>query len=290
MSSEHQASGPQASRPGSSVLARMIQRSREPQSSLEPVIQPRFPPGADGFTLAGGPAPDALSPEDNRLPPHGYKPVTPETLADEGSPPAGHGYPPGHGGLTPTAGATQPRFPPGADGFTLAGGPAADALSPEDGAPEDSAPAGHGYPLDSGGVTPATHELPSAADGLGSATAAFAADDEPAPPTLGPLARQVRAISGLPETFRAAEGEDRSRQHRYRSVPSAPGEPVGGATATNPSVTITIGHIEVRPVPSPQRPARQEAPQRPRPSFRPRTTLADFLDDGAGRPGGSGRR
>jgi len=65
------------------------------------------------------------------------------------------------------------------------------------------------------------------------------------------------------------------------------GEPGHEAGAREPSVTITIGHIEVRAAPAPPR---QQAPQRPKPAFRPQTTLAGFLDDGAGRPGGSGRR
>jgi hypothetical protein len=52
-----------------------------------------------------------------------------------------------------------------------------------------------------------------------------------------------------------------------------------------PAITISIGHIEVRAPEHPVQPRRQAAqvPQRPRPSFRPRTTLADFLDEDTGR-------
>ena len=52
MSSEHETSRPDTSRPGSTVLARMIQRTREPVPSLEPVIQPLF--AADAGAVAPG--------------------------------------------------------------------------------------------------------------------------------------------------------------------------------------------------------------------------------------------
>jgi hypothetical protein len=280
MSSGHEASGQEASRPGSGVLARMIQRSREPLSSLEPVIQPRFAPRAGGFAPGDDSAPDALpsdvlppdalpsdAPPLDALPPDALPPEArpPDVLRSEALPP--DALPPG--GRSPGA------LPPAAPGAVISGLPGAFRVA-ESGyrSPRHvtSTPGG-------GAGTPA---VGSAAEDD------FASGDELTLLDAGRPSRRARAASDWPGPSRAAGREYLSEQRSYRSEAAVAGEPGHEAGAREPSVTITIGHIEVRAAPAPQRPPRRQAPQRPR--FRPQTTLAGFLDDGAGRPGGSGRR
>ncbi len=258
MSSEHEASGPGASRPGSGVLARMIRRSREPQSSLEPVIRPRFAPRTNSVPIAE----DAAPAEDSAP---GAPPL--DLLAPEARPPDALPA----GALSPDA-PVRPARPPAA--------PAPDAAPPGALLPEAPVAVISGLP----------ERSRIARSGSRSQHAPRAVTSTPdeglAPLDPGPPSRRARAASDWTGTSRAAGREYHSEQRSYRSV----GEPGHQAGAGEPPVTITIGHIEVRAAPAPQRPPRQEAPQRPKPPFRPRTTLADFLDNGAGRPGGSGRR
>lgn len=273
MSSAHEASGPEASRPGSGVLARMIQRSREPRSSLEPVIQPRFAPRAGGFV----PGADAAL---------GADAAPAEDSASAARPP----------GLLPPDARPADAVPPEA---RPAGALPAEALSPDVPARPPAAPAPEGAPPD---ALPAEAPvavisgLPGTSRVAGSGgrsaqhlpwVVTSAPDEGLAPPDAGPPSRRARAASDGAGTARSVGREYRSEQRSYRSAAGEPGHQAG---AGEPSVTITIGHIEVRAAPAPPRAPRPEAPQRPRPAFRPRTTLADFLDDGAGRPGGSGRR
>jgi hypothetical protein len=264
MSSGHEASGPEASRPGSGVLARMIQRSREPQSSLEPVIQPRFAPRAAAFAPGDDPAPGS--------PPPGARP------AEAPSPAA-----PAPQALAPSAPPPEALSPDV---------PAPEAVSPDELPPETPVAVIPDLP-ETSRVTGSGNRSPQLSPWPVTATPAeddFASRDEPAPLDPGPPSYRARAASERAVTSRAAHREYRSEQRSYRSVVAVAGEEVREVGAREPAVTITIGHIEVRAAPAPQRPPRpprQEAPQRPKPAFRPQTTLADFLGNGAG---GSGRR
>lgn len=248
MNGEHEASGQQASQPGSSVLSRMIQRTRERRPSLEPVIQPLFAPHADRFARGQDPVPDAPPPD---LPPPDAPPSDVLALA---------AFPPD---------ARQPEVPP------------PDVLLPEAPDAAVSRPSSRRYPPDD---PAAAREFPSPAGGSGPVMEAFAAD----------IAAEDDLLSGNAPAFLPPvpplRREYPSAQRSYRSAAPASGVPAVQERAPGPSVTITIGHIEVRAAPAPQRPSRPEVPPRPRPAFRPQTTLADFLDDRADRPGGSGRR
>jgi hypothetical protein len=263
------------------VLARMIRRSREPLSSLEPVIQPRFATRGGGFAGPGdNPAPDALPPgeplldarlpgaadtdisdlpetsgaagNDDRFPHRTYQPMISAAPQGSGSPPASAGSPPG--------GARTPGVPGGA-------------------------PAVHEFAT-AGGFRPASGTFPAGA----AARDSFVPGDRPAPLVPDPLYGLAPAISGWPGPSQVAGNDYRPRQAGDRSVTALAEEAMTGVSARGPVVTITIGHIEVRAAPAPQRPAQPEAAPRPKPAFRPQTTLAEFLGDGAGRPRGSGRR
>jgi hypothetical protein len=273
MSSEHEASGPEASRPGSTVLARMIQRIREPRPWLEPVIQPLFAPRADRFAPGDDPAPDAPSPD--VLPPEAPSPdvLPPDAPRPDVRPP--EAFPP------------YVR-PPEARSPDVLLPEASDAVAELPERPVTSTPGGRDYPPGGrarasgrGAGPPAAPEFPSPAGGFGPAATAFAAgftaeDDLASDDGLALL------LPGPP-----SRREYRSEQRSYQSVARAAGVGGDGAGGREPPVTITIGHIEVRAAPVPPRP---QAPPRPKPAFRPQTTLADFLDGSAGRPGGSGRR
>jgi hypothetical protein len=276
MNSGHEASGPGPGGTGNGVLARIIQRRREPQSSLAPVIQPRFAPRADGFAPGDEAAPNAL-------PSAAFRP---EALPS-GAFPAEARSP---GAFRPEA-RSPGAFP-------------AEALSPDAPAPEAQSPdvllpAAPGVvrsgPPEASRTTASGSRFPQLIPWLVTATVGSAAEDgsasggELVPLDPGPPSRGAPAASDWTGTSRAASREYHSEQRSYRSAAVPAGEPGHEAGARESSVTITIGHIEVRAAPAPPRPPRPEAPPRPKPAFRPRTTLADFLD-GGGRPGGSGRR
>jgi hypothetical protein len=272
MSSEHKASAPETSQPASSVLARMIQRSREPQSSLEPVIRPRFVPRAGVLAPAGDPAPDAPPPA--ALPPAARPPdASPPAARPPGASPPGR-RPPAAAPLgalspdepTPDALPSEPVTP-----RALAAGEISDL--PEAFRVPESPPQHSLWPVTAG---PGEDDIPSG-DGL--------APLDPVPPS-----RRTRAASSRPGASRAAGREHRREQPGPQPMAALADDPGHAGDAGEPSVTITIGHIEVRAVQAPPRPPRPETPPRPRPAFRPQTTLADFLGDGAARPGGSGRR
>jgi hypothetical protein len=272
VSSEHEASrheaggrevgAREASRPGSTVLARMIQRTREPRPSLEPVIQPLFAPRAGDFAPGEDPAPGALPPD--LLPSDAPPPAVPglEAFPLDAAPPR----------------APSPYVIPEAPDAPISELPERPVTSTPVG--RRYQPGGRARASASDGGAPVTSQFPPPADGSGRTMEAFAADldaGDGLTPGDGPA-----LLAPAPPPRR----QNLSAQRGYRS---AAGVPADRNRAQGPSVTITIGHIEVRAAPPP-RPPRVAAPPRPRPAFRPRTTLADFLDDGPGRPGGSGRR
>jgi len=262
MSGEREASGQQATRPGSTVLARMIQRTREPRPSLEPVIRPLFAPRTDRFVPGEDPAPDASSPD--LLPPDGPPPdvlalasFPPEARPPDARPPDPR--PPDAGPPdAPPPEARQPDAPP-----PKAPSPGVLLLEPPDAAIPD-------LPESSAVPAPGRRRHPS--DGRAHASG------EAGAPAAGIAAEDDRGSGNAPMLLAPVLSPRRDKVT------------VDQEGASGPSVTITIGHIEVRAAPPSPRPPRPQAPPRPKPAFRPRTTLADFLDDGAVRPGGSGRR
>jgi nicotinate-nucleotide--dimethylbenzimidazole phosphoribosyltransferase len=264
MSREHEASGFQASRNGSTVLARMIQRTREPRPSLEPVIRPLFAPPADGFA----PGPDPVPPPDlvvpDALAPDALAPdaVLPEVLALDAFPPPNprppdSGPPDGRAPEAPSPGVLLPEAPDAVMSTPSSRRhPRAGQARAADG--DTGAPAAHVFPSSAVGIAPA--------DGPVSGHA-------PAPLDLVPLFRREYVLE----------------QRSHQSAAPAARVSADQEGARGPAVTITIGHIEVRAAAPAPRPPRPAAPPRPRPAFRPQTTLADFLADGRGRLGGSGR-
>jgi hypothetical protein len=273
MSGEHEASGPQASRPGSTVLARMIQRTREPRPSLEPVIPPLFATRADRFVPGEDPASDTPSPD--LLPSDGPPPDVLALAAFSPDARLPHARPPEARqpeALAPEAPSPDVPFPEAPDAALSTPGR------------RHYRPDRRARASDGGASAPAAQEFPSSAGASGPATEAFAAglvaqDD------LG-SANAPALLAPVPPFRREYLSEQRS----YRSAAPAAEVPADQERAPGPSVTITIGHIEVRAPSAPPRPPRPEPPPRPKPAFRPQTTLADFLDEGTIRPGRSGRR
>jgi hypothetical protein len=274
MSSEHEASGPQASRAGSTVLARMIRRTRELRPSLEPVIQPLFAPRTDGFVSGPDPAPDAPSPD--QPPPDS---LPPDVLALEAFPPYVRRPDARQREALPSETTSAGVLLPEALDAALADLPESSATSTRGG--RRHPPGGRGRA--SGTAAPAAHEFPSPADGSAPAAGAFAAGfDAEAGLVSGDRPALLAPALLAPGPPPRRENPAAQRGHR-----SAAGVPADQEGAPGPAVTITIGHIEVRAAAPAARPPRPEAPPRPKPAFRPQTTLADFLDGGAG---GSGRR
>lgn len=243
----------------SSVLARMVQRSRGPLSAVEPLIPPRYaaapgtadfgvepdgPPAGSDIAWGGPPreAPGAVAPRGSVLAPipaasggpapRGVRLDQSAARAAGISPGpalrrAGPSGPPG------PAGAVGGDGPPGAAGATGAAG-ASGAV----GADGPVGPAGPGLP---------SVELP----------ATWVRDTGPA--TLSPRPAPEGSRSELPG---------------------------GAADDDAPALTITIGHIEVRAAsesrPRPER-ARPDPPHRQ--PFRPQVTLAEFLGRDSPRQG-----
>jgi hypothetical protein len=196
------------------------------------------------------------------------------------------------------------RFAPRADGLPLAGSAGGDAgLSADDGlAPgEPSGPGPRRGPagLDRGGG-PAARGGPATGGARSDLGPAAGDHGWPAPHTPGPPAGaslgagpRPPAPAPVPAEVTAtavplAAGVDREGD-TAGLAPARPGEPwpAAGAAVTAPGpVIISIGHIEVSAAADPRaRPAAERpGPARPRPAFRPRVTLTDFLDGDAGRP------
>lgn len=259
MSAGQGGTGQAPGRPGSGVLGRMVQRSRGPLSSLEPVIRPRFAPRAEGFVPGDGRPADVLAPAEldadavDTRPPGLTVPGQEAPAADLSGSPATLRAADGAG--------HSPRDGPRSVPREASGG--------------DAAAAERAFPP-TGGLWPAAPALSGGATAWDAAWGDTgrngAASDGPAPLEPSPL---IPAITARPGASRPAT----------RSA-----DPGNRASGASPPVTITIGHIEVRAAAVTQRPARQETTARPRPAFRPQTTLADFLDGDAAKRRGSGRR
>lgn len=198
------------------------------------------------------------------------------------------------------------RFAPRADRLPVPGLAVTDASAVPD-AEDDLAPGewpgpGH-YPagLDWGsspaprGEHPAAHGRPDAG-GTAAGDPGRLAPRTPRPATEAsprPGGRGAPGPSLAPPKVSAGPAESSATADRDATVAghlsAGPGEPGPAAAAqvTTPGpVIISIGHIEVRAAAEPRsRPTERTAPPSPRPAFRPRVTLADFLDGDAGQPG-----
>lgn len=275
----------------STVLERMVTRARGALPSVEPLIPPHF---ADSRGLP----PDALAIRDTGLASQHYHGSSPSSAAAPVSIPA-YGTDQvaaeepgtseqvprpyrarlhnGQAGYSSTAAASTPGMPP-VSGTNEARpdtspsprsgpGAASDATvwsTPHDQSAHQAAPGGSGAGGTSAHAHP-SHDMPAT-----HVTPALPATLRPPVPGTA----QGAADSVLPET---------AGQAGSSAEPAEVAEPVNvvegrgpGQGAGSPGITITIGHIEVRPAPPPS-----QGPQRERPQFRPRVSLGDFLGHGA---------
>lgn len=252
----------------STVLARMIQRTRGPLSSLAPVTAPRFAPAARDRAPDGG---DFPPDDEHRSGQQGSGQLGSGQLASAAGPgPASAGWPDAGPPLSAAAGEQATSglpadrtvtTPPTRRGHPPAhGGGVPDPL----GARDAEGPDGYADPLAAGwdghpagqALTAAPRVAPGPPGTPGPAGTPWPAG------TLWPAADRGRGAPGTPPSPLA---------------PAALGEPqpVGGR---GQEITISIGHIEVRvapqaqPQPPPARSSRRSAPR-----SQPLVPLADFL-------------
>jgi len=274
----------------STVLGRLIQRSREPLSSLEPLIPSRFDPGAEGFAAGGGLPPDGGLAGDLDAEPGdgGIEADAAEALTRPGDGPSAGRRAAGNAGA-PTWAHADARSETGADdvarprpgtGLLSRAASSADAADGRSGSGGDR-PGGSRPP-----GTPADQPLPGLARLTGRSLlpgrTALPTAELPADEALSPLLADAAAEPPL--AAREHGRGDRAAQERPDPTRIAlPASPVG------PAITITIGHLEIAAAPAPrERPkapsteARQVQPAAPtRPPFRPRVSLSDFLNQRA---------
>lgn len=241
------------------VLSRMVRRARQPLTVLEPLTPGRW-------AAADGHQPDDAGSGDPGFPAGS---ATREALPREQPDPAGPRLgDPFRAWAGPDVAGSGDRQP----GLDLDAGPGTEFAfsgpSPGSGhsaAGSEAVPAGPGRP----DALPGGPERPAAASGrLRYPAARNAAAD---PNELQPL---------LFRTASAAPG-GRADPGAGRPEPAVAARDVAAA---GPAVTVTIGRLDVHVAPeAPRRPADAA---RPRPSFTPRVTLADFL---AGRDGNGPR-
>jgi hypothetical protein len=240
----------------SELLERMIQRARGPLSSVEPLAKPRFAAvqlsghaWADAAGLAGladsadeadalasgrDPSPDRRPGARRRRPP--ARP-TGDVAGDDGSEPVAAVPAAARAGPT-RAMATPDRPPPGR---SAAPGPPAVTWHAER---DYFAPGPDPVAVPIGRTDRGPHDVRERDIREELATAAAAAEPAPVPAWLLPARRNPGS-------------------------PSPPGQ-AGDLSGSGPTVTISIGHIEVRAAPAVEE-------RRVRPAFRPRVGLADFL-------------
>jgi len=254
----------------SSVLERMIRRSRGPLSAAQPLIPPVYAPvplaGDDG----GQPS---RPPPGSDLPRAGVPRAVPSADAPPGDAPAAHSTRASWGGrlapAAPRAADASPVAPARRAGSTRRAW-AAEVIGP-------TGPAGTAGPAGPAGST-----------GSEGATGPEGPAGPPRADAAGP-AEGLRpgAIVELPASWVADPGPAAHRpglppERRRAELPS----PEAGA---DPALTIMIGHIEVRSAPDARpRPERARPAPPPRQPFRPQVTLAEFL--GRTEPGQAQRR
>ncbi len=275
----------------STLLERMIQRTRAPLSSLEPLSSPQFSgrpaqrQGADSASesTSTAPAESGLAGATNAFPPllprpelpreglaRGPRADGPTSLAagprpTEADPPTMLHQP----GLKPEVHAASAGHDSPAPAHTWPE-PAASGHRRPDVGQTSSEPAASGRPKPDAEQTPPEPAAATPARQVSSGVSvdsllpevekrAEPASEEPgAVPAIAPLPVPARLV---PERrMRAFEGSGESPAPR-RSTADAD---------VSPDVTISISHIEVRAAPSIESP-------RHRPPFRPRVSLDDFL-------------
>jgi hypothetical protein len=235
------------------LLQRMVMRTRAPLSSAQPATRPFFAPGDPGLALG---VPDRSEGSAEAFP---------------ASPTAGPATRRLTGERAPEPRSEDADREVSADASTPA---RATPAGQRDGAEWDrrqesgEAP-GSAAPLDQTGAgTAGRDEVMSAAtpgrDEIVSATAT-----PPAVPVSPAGSTEPASPSSLADQPPAPTAAGRVRRRQPSLRPPA-NEPAAAAPATALEVTISIGHIDVRAAPPP-------APARSRPAFRPRVTLDEFL-------------
>jgi hypothetical protein len=275
----------------SSLLERMIQRTRAPLPGVAPMVQSRYAPAAPTMPASTG---SFTSPGDFTEIEDFAQASGPIVTLARGE----------------RAATSLPAALPQPTGNTLDSSAAAIVLPEENPAPApvteppQRQPAGSTTPGSAASPRRPDHvqqKLPpiTARNGAGAAprldipsshaierVPASPAADLPGPGTADPLdpAAPPMAASMPADTISWEQGEPAaeallpSLPQRHRGAPSTPvrqrTEPE--TTGSGPEVTISIGRIEVHTVPAVERPRR--------PAFRPRVTLDDFLNGRSGAP------
>jgi hypothetical protein len=274
----------------SAVRRRMIERSRRPLSSIEPLIPPRYAPGAGGppgdaagltpdpgpltavlAGLADAPAHDGADGAGTRA---AREAVSRETAATGAAKPAtaaaraavtAAAAPARHDAEATRAANLTPGAATAGDGTEAA----REARAPGQGARRADGPlvAGADQPTRSHVVSVRATRTTRDHD---------ASHPEPAPPGWGVI----------PPAPLRADGQAGADVLAGADLADLAGWPGRAGRSGGPDVVITIGHIEVRAAPpagpqGPQvrQPGWQQVPRRPRPGFTPRVPLADFLSE-----------
>jgi len=257
----------------SSVLERMIRRSRGPLSAAQPLIPPVYAPvplaGDDGGQ-------SSRPPPGSYLPRAGVPRAVPSADAPPGDVPAAHSTRASWGDRL------APAAPTAADASPAASARGADSTR-RAWAAEVTGPTGP-----AGAAGPAGPAGPAGTTGSEGATGLEGPAGPPRADTAGPAeGLGPGAILELPASWVADPGPAAHRpglppEGRRAELPS----PEAGA---DPALTIMIGHIEIRAAPDARpRPERPRPDPPPRQPFRPQVTLAEFL--GRTGPGQAQRR
>jgi hypothetical protein len=233
------------------LLQRMVMRTRAPLSSAEPATRPLFAPGDPGLALGVAGIPEVSADAFAASPISG--PATRPPLIGERV----VGSQPGReisADASPPIRATPPGGRPGVerDRRQDAGEALGIAASLNQRGAATAASAGRDEGMSTATASPPT--LP------------VSPTDSTEPPPQSPAERPPESVDRPPAP---ADAADRVRPRQQFLRPPA-NDPVAAAPATAPQVTISIGHIDVRAAPPP-------APARSRPAFRPRVSLDEFL-------------
>jgi hypothetical protein len=294
----------------STVLERMIQRTRSPLSSLEPVIRPHFTPRTSAGLGTGIADPAAQADAEGALGqavaaqlPHSSPSARPGagSATTEAAPWLGEAEPPTVPSSRPQpadvrrpgqAVRTTPHEPVVWPGSRTAGSRAADVMRElQDPGPPQAPPPTAEPPVKPDVTGPAAagrQTQPAAAiaaEGVGTAMTPEAASAIARPSPFAPSVETTGEVPPAP-TMTAAGAAMRPEATAVQvpatllhsappdAVPAGPRKrqeaPPGGSRA-GPDISISIGHIEVRAAPAIDRPQRTQAP------FRPNVSLADFL-------------
>ncbi len=247
------------------LLQRMVMRTRAPLSSAQPATRPLFAPGDPGLALgiAGIPevSADAFSASPTTDPA-----ARPSLIGERVS-----ASRPGDAGRTPAPGAEDAgrEVSANASAPTRATPPGGHPGVERDPQQEPEEVAGIAASLDQTGTATAASAGRDEAMSAETATppaVPFSPTDSIEPPPQSPADRPPAPADRPPAP---ADAADRVQHRQQFLVPSA-NESAAAAPAAAPEVTISIGHIDVRAAVPP-------APARSRPAFRPRVSLDEFL-------------